>query len=183
MGCSAMSHLHSLLVLGVCVLLLQSGALSLPSTFQQDASTMEEELQTSPTPEATSTPPATSTVTSTAPENCTKNQTSSSRSFSEKRQVMLDSVRGQVLFKLNMTEAPVRTQAALGDLPASLISDYLAQLNALEQNEEAPQDRECQGGESTHFSRHLGLYYPNLFVSEDPPLDHFQLGKTIALTN
>ena len=82
------------------------------------------------------------------------------------------------MLKLNLQEPPSPRQH--GDIDASIISEYHAQVQALEKTErEAPQD--CQGGGgSTHFSRHLKLYYPGVFMSEDPPLDHFQLGKTIA---
>lgn len=170
-----MSRMHILLVLGASFLLLDitpvcSVALS---HLQQDASAVEEDLQT---------PEAISATDSPSPGNCTENKTSSSPSFSEKKQAMIDSVRQHILFKLDLKEPPTNT-VAIGDLPASVVSEYHAQLQALEQNEETPQDRECRGGESTHFSKHLRLYYPDAFVSEDPPLDHFQVGKTIALRN
>lgn len=114
--------------------------------------------------------------------NCTtKNKTSTVSNDTEQRQVMMNSIRQQILAKLNMREPPPTTGASAGELPQSVLSSYYAHLQSMEQNAEPQQ--ECHGGESTYFSRHLSLYHPADFASYNPPADHFQVGKSIAQTN
>lgn len=143
----------SLSVLGASLLLL---------AVQPSAPSPLAGLQDSPTPDPDIIPPS---------ENCTN---SSARSNPEKKLAALDSVGKHILLKLNLTEPP-GAAATAGDLTESMIADFHAQVDALQQ----VGAEECHGRESTHFSRQLMLYFPDLFKAEDPPT--YQPGKTISL--
>lgn len=92
---------------------------------------------------------------------------------------MLDSIRQQILLKLNLQEPPENLPAATS-IPPSMLSTYYAHLQSVD----ADDSHECsrsEGSEATHFSRNLELYYPHNFVSVKLPPDHFQIGKAIIL--
>lgn len=124
----------------------------------------------------------------TSSSNCSssaeRNETSRSRNFSssaERMDAMLDSIRQQILLKLNLQEPPENPKLpAATSIPPSMLSTYYAHLQSVD----ADDSHECsrsEGSEATHFSRNLQLYYPHNFVSVKLPPDHFQIGKAILL--
>lgn len=169
-----MSSLQACLLLFAWLLLVIhpvcSVALNLPVNYSEDASisnsvVLQEQPPTSSVPTPTTPSP---------PQNCTQNKTSTSRSFSEQKETVVNSIRQQILAKLNLNELP-QSVPATSDLPPSLLADYYANLQALRQNADEP--HECQVGETTHFARHLRLYYPDSYVPVNSPPGQFQVGK------
>lgn len=149
------------LLLQVRICPVQGVALNLPrrDVDQQDAEPMESES------------PTTENVTS--PSNCTRNRTSTEgRSFAEKRKALIESIRQHMMAKLNMMEPPRRV--ASRPLSASQLATYQALVQALQSDH----SHDCgDDEETTHFSKHLRLYHPGLFVSTEPS-DLHHLGKT-----
>lgn len=162
-----MSCRQGLLFLAFCAWLLlvgvQAVALNRRDTNEQGAELQESE---SPTPEDIT--------------NCTRNKTSTEeRSFLEKKQAMVESVRDHMLAKLNLKEAPKNRASNLSLTPAQL-AKYQALMQVLQQDDNL-QDHDCGAAEeTTHFSKHLRLYQPELFVPTEPP-DLLHLGKTKAM--
>lgn len=85
---------------------------------------------------------------------------------------MLDSIQQHILAKLNMTELPENVPAN-ATIPAELLASYFAHLQSQEQDAGGPQ--ECSEDETTHFSRHSKLYYPDHYAPAEPNSHNFQL--------
>ncbi len=156
---------QDLLLLALCAWLLLPVAVHAVALGRSEATLQDE----SPTAE---------NITAPASSNCTSNRTSrTERTFLERKQAMVKSVRQHMLAKLNLNEAP-RSLASNPLSPAQL-AQYESLIQALQQDDSSP-DCAAAKEETTHFSKHLRLYHPELFVPTQPP-DLFHLGKTITL--
>ena len=93
----------------------------------------------------------------------------------EQRRAMLYSIQQHIMAKLNLRELPPQDAPSDPDfeLPPALLASYYAHVESLKQG--AEDTDKCSEEETTHFSRHTKLYYPERYVSEEPNAHRFQL--------
>lgn len=103
------------------------------------------------------------------------NDSRSPDSDEQQKQAMMDSIRQHMLAKLNMEEPPQGAPPADTAIPAALLANYYAQLQAQQQTGDDPQKCREEQERITHFSRHPRLYYPDHFVSTVPAPGSFQM--------
>ena len=189
-----MTSTFTLLLLGICMLLLQRQPvtcipLNLPST-EQDRNTID---NNSVVPEGSASSGSSTSSPLDGPTahpdgNCSNleaisdpiSQTSNKTSNNslERKQELLDAIRLQILAKFRLTGAPRNTfNGSDIVVPSSVISTYYAHVEA--QNRNVGETRECSSEKTTHFSRHLKLFYPNSSVSAPMPATRYALGKDL----
>ena len=98
----------------------------------------------------------------------------SSLSPAEQRRAMLESIRRNILAKLDLENEEADISSAARLVSPDQLSSYRAQLQALQQQEESGPQK-CRSEKTTLFSRHPRFYYPNHFVSVPPNANRFQL--------